>query len=101
MPEEDQTSATPDEVLRAAYAEINSALAADLLSRVREASPRFFEALIIELLLAMGYGGTEENAGRSLGQTGDGGVDGVINQDPLGVDQIYVQAKRYADGNNV
>ena len=55
--------------------------------------------MIVELLLAMGYGGTSEAAGRSLGRSGDDGVDGVIDQDPLGVDQIYVQAKRYAEGN--
>jgi len=57
--------------------------------------------LIVELLLAMGYGGTSEEAGRALGKSGDDGVDGVIDQDPLGVDQIFVQAKRYAEGNNI
>lgn len=95
------TEATPDEVLRAAHTKINAALAEELLDRVRKASPNFFETLIVELLLAMGYGGTSEEAGRALGQSGDGGIDGVIDQDPLGVDQIYVQAKRYADGNNI
>lgn len=95
------TDATPDEVLRSAHSKINAALAEDLLDRVREASPAFFENLIVELLLAMGYGGTSENAGRALGKSGDNGVDGVIDQDPLGVDQIYVQAKRYADGNGI
>ena len=98
-PKEDD--ATPDEVLRAAHKKINAALAEELLDRVREASPSFFEQLIVDLLLAMGYGGTSEDAGRALGKSGDGGIDGVIDQDPLGVDQIYVQAKRYADGNNV
>jgi restriction system protein len=93
--------ATPDEILRAAHAKINASLASDLLDRVREASPQFFELLIIELLLAMGYGGTSEDAARALGQSGDNGVDGVVDQDPLGVDQIYVQAKRYAEGNNI
>ncbi len=92
---------TPDETLRKAHSKINRALAADLLDRVREASPAFFERLIVELLLAMGYGGTSEDAGRALGQSGDDGIDGVIDQDPLGVDQIYVQAKRYAQGNNI
>ena len=67
----------------------------------RTASPSFFETVIIELLLAMGYGGAIENAGRTIGQTGDNGVDGVIDQDPLGVDQIYIQAKRYNEGNNI
>jgi len=89
---------TPDEALRKAHAAITGTLAADLLDRVRKATPVFFEKLIVELLLAMGYGGTFEEAGRALGQSGD---DGVIDQDPLGVDQIFVQAKRYAEGNNI
>ena len=94
-------TATPDEVLRDAHRKINAALAADLLERVREAPPLFFERLIVTLLLKMGYGGTSEAAGRSLGKSGDDGVDGVIHQDILGVDQIYIQAKRYAEGNVV
>jgi len=92
---------TPDEALRKAHGAITGALAADLLDRLRKATPAFFEKLIVELLLAMGYGGTSEEAGRALGQSGDDGVDGVIDQDPLGVDQIFVQAKRYAEGNNI
>lgn len=96
-----EDTATPDEVLRAAHKKINAALSAELLDRVRAAPPNFFEHLIVELLLAMGYGGTWEDAGRALGRSGDDGVDGVIDQDPLGVDQIYVQAKRYAEGNNI
>ncbi|MEN9417614.1 MAG: Mrr restriction system protein, partial [Pseudomonadota bacterium] len=92
---------TPDEALRKAHGAITGALAADLLDRVRKATPAFFEKLIVELLLAMGYGGTSEEAGRALGQSGDDGVDGVIDQDPLGVDQIFVQAKRYAEGKNI
>ena len=92
---------TPDEALRRAHGAITGALAAELLDRVRAASPAFFETLIVALLLAMGYGGTSEEAGRAIGQSGDDGVDGVIDQDPLGVDQIYVQAKRYGEGNNI
>lgn len=92
---------TPDEALRKAHSAITGALAADLLDRVRKSPPAFFERLIVELLVAMGYGGTSEDAGRALGQSGDDGVDGVIDQDPLGIDQIFVQAKRYADGNNI
>lgn len=92
---------TPDEALRRAHGAITGALAADLLDRTRKANPGFFEKLIVELLLAMGYGGTSEEAGRALGQSGDDGVDGVIDQDPLGVDQVFVQAKRYAEGNNI
>lgn len=92
---------TPDEELRAAYKMINISLQADIIQLVRKVTPAFFEELIVELLLAMGYGGSVENAGEALGKSGDNGVDGVINQDPLGVDQIYIQAKRYAHGNNV
>ena len=93
--------ATPDEVLRAAYKQIHDALASEILSRTRKVSPAFFEQLLIELLLAMGYGGSNEGIAHTLGKSGDNGVDGVINQDPLGVDQVYIQAKRYAGGNNI
>lgn len=92
---------TPDEVLRAAYKQINDALASDILSRTRKVTPAFFEQLLIDLLLVMGYGGSDEGMAHTLGKSGDNGIDGVINQDPLGVDQVYIQAKRYADGNNV
>lgn len=98
---DDSSDITPDEALRAAHKTINESLAADLLDRVRSASPAFFESLIVSLLVAMGYGGSSEEAGRALGRSGDDGVDGVIDQDPLGVDQIYLQAKRYAEGNSV
>ncbi|RCS73049.1 restriction endonuclease [Vibrio casei] len=92
---------TPDETLRAAYKQINNALADEILTRTCQVTPAFFEQLLVDLLLAMGYGDNSEQMGHTLGQTGDNGVDGVINQDPLGVDQIYIQAKRYAQGNNV
>jgi restriction system protein len=97
----DESNSTPDEVMRNAYEQINRTLAHELLEKVRDASPLFFEHLIIQILIAMNYGGTPDDKGRILGQSGDGGVDGVIDQDPLGVDQIYVQAKRYKEGNNV
>jgi restriction system protein len=92
---------TPDEALLNAYKTINDALALELISRTREVTPAFFEDLLIELLIAMGYGGTGDGAAHALGKSGDNGVDGVIDQDPLGVDQIYIQAKRYAEGNNI
>lgn len=92
---------TPDEALRKAYKTINETLAADILDKTRKVTPDFFENLLIELLVAMGYGGAGDAAAHALGKTGDNGVDGVIDQDPLGVDQIYIQAKRYAEGNNV
>ncbi|WP_397542343.1 restriction endonuclease [Roseovarius salis] len=86
---------TPDETMRAAYQQVIDALAADLLGRLRDSEPAFFEAVIVDLLLKMGYG-YGEVSGNVLGRSGDDGVDGVINLDPLGVDQVYVQAKRYA-----
>ena len=92
---------TPDEVMRAAHVQIEVALVQELLERVRGALPDFFERLIVNLLLAMGYGGSAAEAGRALGRSGDGGVDGVIDQDALGLDRVYIQAKRYADGNSV
>ncbi|RTR27020.1 restriction endonuclease [Shewanella atlantica] len=99
---DDSTSEiTPDEALNAAYKTINDALTSELLSRTRKVTPAFFEDLLIQLLLAMGYGGTGEGAAHALGKSGDNGIDGVIDQDPLGVDQIYIQAKRYAEGNNI
>ena len=88
---------TPDERIRSARDELEATLSAELLERILAAPPSFFERLVVQLLVAMGYGGSAEDAGRALGKTGDGGVDGVIDQDALGLDQIYVQAKRYTD----
>jgi restriction system protein len=76
---------------------VQSALRAELLERIVQNSPAFFEQLIVDLLIAMGYGGSHKNAAAQLGRSGDGGVDGVINEDRLGLDRVYVQAKRYAD----
>ena len=95
------SEATPEEQIDAAYAVLTKALKADLLSRVLEQSPAFFERLIVELLVAMGYGGSHDDAARQLGKSGDGGIDGVIDEDRLGLDRIYVQAKRYAIGSSV
>lgn len=92
------SSLTPDDQMRAAQQQLQNELAADLLNRILAASPDFFERLVVQLLVAMGYGGgsTGETA-RALGKSGDGGVDGVIDEDALGLDRIYVQAKRYTD----
>jgi restriction system protein len=97
----DGKTETPDEVMRAAHKQIESALALDLLDRIRAAPPEFFERLIVNLLLSMGFGGSVADAGRALGGSGDDGVDGVVDQDALGLDRVYIQAKRYAIGNNV
>jgi len=92
---------TPEEQIDAAHASITAALRADLLDRILVNSPAFFEQLIVDLLVAMGYGGNHESAAMQLGRTGDAGVDGVINEDRLGLERIYVQAKRYAPGNPI
>lgn len=93
---------TPDEVMRNAHSLLESALADDLIQRIWTSPPTFFEKLVVQLLVGMGYGGSVTDISNALvGRSGDGGVDGVIDQDPLGLDRIYVQAKRYADGNTV
>jgi len=100
-PPSEEEKQTPDEVMRLAHQQIDTALGQDLLDRIREAPPEFFERLIVNLLLSMGYGGSKEAAGRTLGRSGDDGVDGVIDQDPLGLDRVYIQAKRYGVGNTI
>jgi restriction system protein len=86
---------SPEESLQRAYQEIVSAVAQDVLARVRDCSPEFFERLVVQLLVKMGYGGTESDAARAVGKSGDGGIDGVIREDPLGLDFVYLQAKRW------
>jgi restriction system protein len=95
------THSTPEEQIEAAHAAMQSALRADLLQRVLANTPSFFESVIVELLLAMGYGGSRRSAATQLGRTGDGGIDGVISEDRLGLDRVYVQAKRYSPGTTV
>jgi restriction system protein len=100
-PELDDQRRTPDETMRLAHHQIETTLIHDLLDRIRKAPPDFFERLMVNLLISMGYGGSAENAGRTLGRSGDDGVDGVIDQDALGLDRVYIQAKRYGSGNNI
>jgi restriction system protein len=90
-------AATPEDRINAAQRELSAQLKAELLDRVREMDPSDFEELIITLLLRMGYGQGREEMATALGGSGDGGVDGVVNQDPLGLDRVYIQAKRYKD----
>lgn len=92
---------TPDEQMRRARAQIDRELAEEMLEKILAGPPAFFEQVVVNLVTAMGYGGSVADAGQALGQSGDGGVDGVINEDTLGLDRIYVQAKRYKDGNVV
>ncbi len=100
-PSADQGKSSPEELIAEANQALHAALASELLERVRRLDASVFEQLIIELVVAMGYGGSRPEAARRLGRTGDEGVDGVIDQDALGLDQIYVQAKRYKEGNSV
>lgn len=95
------TASTPEEQIEAAEATLSDALKDALLARILEGTPAFFERMIIDLLLAMGYGGSRAEAAEQLGGTGDGGVDGVIREDQLGLDRVYLQAKRYQPGNSV
>jgi restriction system protein len=95
------SESTPDELLRATIKELETALATELITRICAKSPKFFEGLVVDLLLKMGYGGSRTDAGRALGKTGDGGIDGVIDQDQLGLDRIYIQAKKYDPDNAV
>jgi restriction system protein len=86
---------TPEEYLEYAYQKLHSELAKELLDIVKSCSPEFFEKLVIDLLITMGYGGSRKDAGQAMGKSGDGGIDGIINEDKLGLDVIYLQAKRW------
>lgn len=89
------TEESPSDTLERVHDELEKQLADDILERIKKAPPAFFERLVIDLLLAMGYGGSREDAGKTIGKSGDGGIDGVINEDRLGLDVLYVQAKRW------
>lgn len=88
-------TATPEESLELAYLGLREQLSQELLSRILSCSPTFFEQLVVELLVKMGYGGSRKDAGERIGQTGDGGIDGIIKEDRLGLDTIFIQAKRW------
>lgn len=87
---------TPDEQMRAGYERLRESLAGLLLERARQGSPKFFESLVVDLLVAMGYGGSRADAAAVVGRGGDEGIDGIIKEDKLGLDTIYIQAKRWA-----
>ena len=93
LPEDSQK--TPEDALAAAYQTLRDTLESDLLEQIKSSSPAFFERLVIDLLVTMGYGGSRQDAGRAIGRSGDGGIDGIIKEDKLGLDVIYVQAKRW------
>ena len=94
-PELDLNSKTPEESLEGAYQKLRGDLAAELLQRLKTCSPTFFERLVVEVIVKMGYGGTRKDAGKAVGRSGDGGIDGIIKEDKLGLDAIYIQAKRW------
>jgi len=86
---------TPEEVFENSYQQVNQSLASDLLHTILDCSPTFFEILVIDLLVKMGYGGTRKDAGEAIGASGDEGIDGIIKEDRLGLDTVYIQAKRW------
>lgn len=88
-------SLTPSEHIELGYQRVREELEEELISRIKAASPAFFERIVVELLVSMGYGGSRKDAGQTLGKSGDGGIDGVIKEDRLGLDVIYLQAKRW------
>ncbi len=92
---------TPEENLDRAYQRIRKSLASELINKVVELSPAFFERLVVELLVKMGYGGSIKDAGKAMGKSGDEGIDGTIKEDKLGLDIIYIQAKKWKPGNIV
>ncbi|HTD36550.1 MAG TPA: restriction endonuclease [Candidatus Limnocylindrales bacterium] len=94
-----EPGASPKERLEFAFGELQRTLLGDILEKVKASTPAFFETLVVDLLSAMGYGGSRRDAARALGRSGDGGIDGEIKEDPLGLDMIYIQAKRYTTGN--
>ena len=97
----DDSANTPEEELDRVVQQLRYELEADVLNRVRTAPPAFLEQVVVDLLVAMGYGGGDAERGRVTGRSGDGGIDGTIREDALGLDEVYVQAKKYADSNTV
>jgi restriction system protein len=86
---------TPEETLQKSYFSIRGELASEILDRIKQNSPQFFERLVVDIMLSLGYGGSLLDAGQSIGQSGDEGIDGIIKEDRLGLDVIYLQAKRW------
>mgnify|MGYP000641262512 CR=1 FL=1 len=89
------TDKSPEEVIRTAFSNMRQVIASELLDQIKKCSPAFFEQLVADLLVKMGYGGTLSDAGEAIGRSGDGGIDGTIKEDKLGLDVIYIQAKRW------
>lgn len=94
-PSKDESESTPFEIIEGNFQLLRKNLANELLQKIKESSPGFFEKLVIDLLVKMGYGGTRKDAAKVIGKSGDGGIDGIINEDRLGLDVIYIQAKKW------
>ncbi len=92
---EEKAKLTPEESIESAYQRLRQNLAAELVQQIKNCSPSFFERLVIDLLISMGYGGTRRDAGEAIGRSGDEGIDGIIKEDRLGLDIVYLQAKRW------
>ncbi|TAL62669.1 MAG: restriction endonuclease [Bacteroidetes bacterium] len=99
--EHSEATETPEELLETAYQKIRKSLALEIINKVIQLPPAFFEKLVVELLVKMGYGGSIKDAGKAIGKTSDEGIDGTIKEDKLGLDIIYIQAKRWQPGNSV
>jgi restriction system protein len=98
VPQEQLDDETPDDAMARAYKTMRADLETRLLEALKDTSPSYFEKVVVELLVRMGYGGSREDAGRAIGRSGDGGIDGIIDEDRLGLDVVYIQAKRYSNG---
>lgn len=97
----ESSTVTPEEAVQIAVSQISATLKNQLLVRIWELSPSFFERLVVDLVVAMGYGGSRDSVVQKLGKSGDEGIDGIVNEDPLGLDVVYIQAKRYAADNTI
>ncbi|MBP6472605.1 MAG: restriction endonuclease, partial [Chloroflexi bacterium] len=91
---------TPEEEIESVYQQLRKELASELLDTIKGCSATFFERLVVDLLVEMGYGGTRQDAGQAIGKTSDGGIDGIIKEDRLGLDIVYIQAKKW-DGTTI
>jgi restriction system protein len=98
---DEESELSPTEQISVSFKTIQSELVDELLDVIRVGSPKFFETLVVDLMLAMGYGGWSKDSGKATQYTADGGIDGIINEDPLGLETIYLQAKRFSEGNTV
>jgi restriction system protein len=92
---EEENDSTPEEIISIEFNKLNQSIKDDLIEKIKLNSPQFFERLVVDLLVAMGYGGSHQDAAQAIGKTSDGGIDGIISEDRLGLDKIYIQAKRW------